>query len=123
MEDAAPWLKEHCQLFYRDEVVQCVHAGLMVDPIEVNDTQTMIHDHEIVLRNRYVGPLTVVGHIALAEPTYFAGDGKTTEKLPYGVWTPLPRQGVICIDSGCGKGGRLTGMILESGQYCLESAE
>lgn len=123
MEDAAPWLREHCQLFYRDAGIQCVHAGLMVDPIEVNDAQTMIHDHEIVLRNRYTGPLTVVGHIALDVPTYFAGNGKTYEKLPYGAWRPLPQRGIICIDTGCGKGGKLTAMIVNGAEFCLEKAD
>ena len=120
MADAAPWLKDHCQLFYRDDEIQCVHAGLLIDPIEANDAQTIIHDHEIVMSNRYVGPLTVVGHIALDAPTYFSGDGKTTEKLPYNVWKQLPQHGIICIDTGCGKGGRLTAMIVQNGQYYLE---
>ena len=122
MEDAVPWLRDHCQLFYRDDEIQCVHAGLMIDPIEVNDVQTIIHDHEIVMRNRYVGPFTIVGHIALDVPTYFAGDGKTTEKLPYKTWRKMPKHGIICIDTGCGKGGRLTAMIVKDGQYYLECA-
>ena len=122
MEDAIPWLKAHCQLFYRDDEIQCVHAGLMIDPIEVNDVQTLIHDHEIVVRNRYAGPLTIVGHIALDVPTYFVGDGKTTEKLPYNTLMQLPQHGIICIDTGCGKGGKLTAMIVKDGQYCLEYA-
>ena len=123
MEDAAPWLLEHCRLFYRNEGIQCVHAGLMVDPIEANDTQTMIHDHGVVLQNCYTGPLTVVGHIALEAPTWFAGDGETTEELPYDEWKPLPAQGIICSDTGSGKGGWLTAMIAENGQYRLERAE
>ena len=120
MEDAAPWIREHCKLFYRDEEIQCVHAGLMVDPIEVNDTNTLIHDHDIVQRNCYAGPLTVVGHIALEAPTWFAGDRETTEALPYEEWRPLPDRGTVCIDTGCGKGGHLTAMIAEDGQYRLE---
>lgn len=122
MEDTAPWLKDHCQLFYRDAMIQCVHAGLMIAPIEVNDSQTIIHDHNVVLQNRYVGPITVVGHIALDAPTYFTGDGKTIEKLSYGMWSPLPSHGIICIDTGCGKGGRLTAMIVEDNRYLLEMA-
>ena len=123
MEDAAPWIRAHSRLFYRDEEIQCVHAGMLVDPIEVNDTQTLIHDHDIVLRNCYAGPLTVVGHIALAAPTWFAGDGETTEELPYGAWQPLPPRGTVCIDTGSGKGGYLTAMIVKDGQYILEKAE
>lgn len=122
MEDAAPWLGETCRLFYRDERIQCVHAGLLIEPIELNDTETLVHDHNIALMNKYRGRLTVVGHIALPEPTYFAGDGKTTAKLPYGAPTALPATGVICIDTGCGKGGRLTAMVIEGDRFTLEGA-
>ena len=122
MEDAAPWIREHCRLFYKGEGFQCVHAGLLVDPIEVNDTETLIHDHGIALRNCYKGPLTVVGHIALGDPIWFKGDGETTEILPYSEWRTLPEKGTVCIDTGCGKGGRLTGMILEEGKYSLVRA-
>ena len=119
MEDSAPWIREHCQMFYKGEGFQCVHAGLLVDPIEVNDTETMIHDHGIVLRNCYKGPLTIVGHIALDDPTWFAGDEVTTEVLPYEEWRELPERGNICIDTGCGKGGNLTAMLVEDGKYQL----
>lgn len=122
MEEVIPWLKAHCQLSWRGEDIQCVHAGIMVDPIEVNDMNTLIHDHEVVLRNKYKGPLTVVGHIAIEEPTYFAGDGKTTEKLSYSAWRDLPKNGIICIDTGSGKGGKLTALIAKDGQFCLEFA-
>ncbi len=92
-----------------------------MEPIEINDTQTLIHDHSIALENRYAGPLTVVGHIALSQPTYFAGDGETVQKLNSGEWQPLPEKGVICIDTGCGKGGRLTAMTVEENRYRLDS--
>ncbi len=122
MEDAVPWIKEHCRLFWRGEGVQCVHAGLLMDPLEVNDTHTLIHDHHIALRNAYDGPLTIVGHIALESPVWFKGDRENVEKLPYGEWTELPERGVICIDTGCGKGGCLTAMVIEDGKYKLEGA-
>ena len=41
--------------------------------------------------------------------------------LQHDPWLPLPKQGVICIDTGCGKGGRLTAMMIEGTQYRLES--
>ena len=120
MEDSAPWLGAHCQMYYKGERFQCVHAGLRVDPLEANDVTTLIHDHTIVLNNAYAGPLTITGHIALTEPTWFAGDGKTTAKLPYAEEMTLPERGVLCIDTGCGKGGSLTGLVLEGTSYRLE---
>ena len=122
MEDAAPWLKDQCRLYWKGTGIQCVHAGLLIDPLEVNDTHTLIHDHHVTLRNEYAGPLTVVGHIALSVPTWFAGDGETVQKLPYSEWRTLPERGVICIDTGCGKGGNLTAMIVEDGKYLLTGA-
>ena len=121
MEDAIPWLSERCRLFWKGDGFQCVHAGLVVDPPEANDRQTLVHDHSVVFLNKYDGPLTVVGHIALETPVWFAGDGKTTEKLAYGEEKPLPEKGVICIDTGCGKGGGLTAMIVEDGRYQLHA--
>ncbi len=118
MEDTIPWLRENCRTFYRDDEIQCVHAGLLAEPIEVNDENTLIHDHGVTLSNRYSGRLTVTGHIALRDPTWFAGDGETREILPWGEEVPLPEKGVLCIDTGCGKGGRLTAMVL-TGNVCL----
>ena len=120
MEDARPFLQAKCRLFWRAENVQAVHAGVKVAPVEDNDLYTLVHDHDVVLQNQYNGPLIVVGHIALDFPTWFKGDGETTELMPPGEWLTLPKQGIICIDTGCGKGGRLSGMIIEGDQFRLE---
>ena len=123
MEDTAPWLKKHCRLFWKAESFQCVHAGIMVDPPEVNDLQTLVHDHGIVLENRYAGPLTITGHIALEKAAWFAGDGETVTELEDGTVYSLPDTGVICIDTGCGKGGRLTAMVIDGKEYTLTSVD
>ena len=122
MEDTAVWIGEHVVPFYRGEGFQCVHAGLKVDPIEMNDYYTMIHDHGVAMENRYAGPLTIVGHIALEKVTWFPGLEQPIKQIPEGTWQELPQRGVICIDTGCGKGGRLTGMVIEDGKYILQSA-
>ena len=122
MEDTAVWIGEHVVPFYRGEGFQCVHAGLKVDPIEMNDYYTMIHDHGVAMENRYAGPLTIVGHIALEKVTWFPGLEQPIKQIPEGTWQELPQRGVICIDTGCGKGGRLTGMVIEEGKYILNSA-
>jgi len=121
MEDTIPWLQEHVQLFWRAETIQCVHAGIKVDPLEVNDIQTLVHNHDIVPENHYAGKLTVTGHIALEEAIWFTGDGETTEVIRDGELRNLPEKGVLCIDTGCGKGGRLTAMIVQDEKFMLLS--
>ena len=120
MEDAIPFLQSRCVPWWKGGRLQAVHAGLRKDPPEANDLFTLIHDHGVGPSNRYAGPLTVFGHIALDCAMHFAGDGKTRNLLPWGEWLPLPRYGALCIDTGCGKGGRLTAMIVSGGQYRLE---
>lgn len=121
MEDCAPWLREHTVLFYKGEGFQCAHAGVAAEPIEENDPGTLMHDHEIVWCNEYAGPLTITGHIALEDPAWFMGDGENMRWLHDDVEKPLPDRGVICIDTGCGKGGRLTAMVIEGGFFRLTS--
>jgi serine/threonine protein phosphatase 1 len=121
MEDSAGWIRERAVYYYRGEGFQCVHAGLKIDPMELNDFYTMIHDHNVAMENVYAGPLTIVGHIALEKPTWFPGEGKPVKTLEEGKVLELPQRGVICIDTGCGKGGRLTGMVIEDGKYSLIS--
>ena len=122
MEDTAVWIGEHVVPFYRGEGFQCVHAGLKVDPIEMNDYYTMIHDHGVAMENRNAGPLTIVGHIALEKVTWCPGLEQPIKQIPEWTWQELPQRGVICIDTGCGKGGRLTGMVIEDGKFILHSA-
>ena len=122
MEDCAPWIREHSVLFYKGDGFQCVHAGLKIDPPELNDHYTLMHDHEIVMENRYAGPFTVVGHIALYTPVWFAGNCRDEELIPEETPALLPDHGALCIDAGCGKGGRLIAMVVESNQYTLYGA-
>jgi serine/threonine protein phosphatase 1 len=121
MEDSAGWIRERAVYYYRGEGFQCVHAGLKIEPMELNDFYTMIHDHNVAMENVYAGPLTIVGHIALEKPTWFPGEGKQVKTLEEGKVLELPQRGVICIDTGCGKGGRLMGMVIEDGKYSLIS--
>lgn len=119
MENTIPWLKEHTRLWWRGEQVQCVHAGILVDPPEANDLYTLLHDHDLVMENRYAGRLTVTGHIALRKATWFAGNRETFEELEDGMERELPEAGVLCIDTGCGKGGKLTAMMIRGNRFLL----
>ena len=121
MEDAIPWLRTYCQLWWQGDGFQAVHAGVRKTPVEENDAWTLVHDHGVALENVYAGPLTVVGHIAVDYPIYLPGNKEKKVPLVPGEWHPLPDHGTICIDTGCGKGGRLTAMIVEEGRFRLES--
>lgn len=121
MESSVPWLLDHCRMYWKGSGFQCAHAGVRTEPIEVNDAQTLLHDHQVVLENLYDGPLTVTGHIALNSPAYFPGGEEGVEILTEEKAAPLPEKGVICIDTGCGKGGSLTAMVIENGCYQLMS--
>ena len=121
MEDAIPWIRERVRLYWKTDDFQCVHAGLVVDPPEVNDLDTLVHNHGTVPMNCYQGPLTITGHIALEKAVWFAGDGETVEELEDNTVMDLPKQGVVCIDTGCGKGGRLTAMIINGHRFMLKS--
>ena len=120
MEDTVSWLRETSKLYYRDENIQCAHAGVAVEPIEMNSEWTLMHDHRIVLENSYAGSLTITGHIALEVPTWFSGDGETVEMVPWGEDLMLPESGVLCIDTGCGKGGPLTALVMDGKTGRLE---
>ena len=120
MEDCVPWLRENCRISYVGNGFQCVHAGIRMDKIEENDRYTLIHDHFVVPENTYKGPLTITGHIAIEMASWYQGNGQSADLLPYGQWSVLPDHGVICIDTGCGKGGWLSGMIVEEGRFRLE---
>lgn len=121
MEGTVPWLRKRVQIFWKTEEFQCVHAGILVDPLEANDLRTLMHDHEMTEKNLYNGKLTLTGHIALKKATWFAGDGVTTEEINDDENRLLPEKGVLCIDTGCGKGGRLTAMITDGKEYMLKS--
>ena len=122
LEDAVPWLSEHLRKFYKSEKFQCVHAGVKIEPVEANDFYTLIHDHSIVMYNLYSGFLTITGHVAVEKPSWFAGDGHKVVPLSYETEYPLPEKGVICIDTGCGKGGNLTAMVIEGDSFKLFSS-
>lgn len=119
MEDSIPWISEHVRTYYKAENYQCVHAGAKIEPLEANDLYTLLHDHSIAMENGYAGFLTITGHIALKYPVWFAGDRKTVKTLEYGVRQKLPERGLICIDTGCGKGGELTAMTVEGDSFIL----
>ena len=124
VRDSRPWLLEHTVPFYRDERLQYVHAAVEDKPLEENDPFLLMHDHEAVLRNEYAGPLTVTGHIALEEAAWFPGNGEPVQPLTAGMRYPLPERGVLCLDTGCGKGGKLTAMVLrEDGFELLQIPE
>ena len=120
LSDCALWVRENTVLFYEDELFQCAHAGILNERLADNDEHTLLMDHRLVRKNRYSGKLTVTGHIHLKKPTYFDGSGGKGKEILYRCWQNLPKTGVICIDTGCAEGNRLTTMIVDGESVSFE---
>ena len=121
MADCIEWFRQHTVLFYETPQFQCVHAGIKNECLAENDEYTLLMDHGIVRRNLYNGKLTITGHIHLKEPTWFDGSGSKGQILPYHKWIPLPQSGVICIDTGCAEGNKLTALVICENHFYLHS--
>lgn len=119
MEDSVDWFRRHSVLFHEAEQFQCVHAGIRNENPAENDTYTLLMDHSLTRKNTYNGKLTITGHIHLRQPTWFDGSGMPGKPLLYERWEPLPAKGVICIDTGCAEGNKLTAMIVHENRYFL----
>lgn len=121
MADCTEWFRQHTVLFYEMPQFQCVHAAIKEENPAENDEHTLLMDHVIVRKNRYSGKLTITGHIHLKEPTWFDGSGGKGQVLPYYKWMELPQRGVICIDTSCAEGNKLTALEICENRFCLYS--
>lgn len=120
MLDSKGWFEKNSILYYEADNFQCVHAAIKEEPLADNDIHTLLMDHRLTLKNLYRGKLTVTGHIHLKKPMWFDGSGGKGCSLSYHQWAKLPQGGVICIDTGCAEGNRLTAMIIHGEKYYLE---
>ena len=119
MLDSVDWFKTNTVLYYEADDYQCVHAGIRNEKPNENDEYTLLMDHGCTRQNLYNGKLTITGHIHLKKPTWFNGSGGKGRALEYNRWANLPENGIICIDTGCAEGNKLTAMIISEDQYCL----
>lgn len=111
------WFNRNTVKYFEDEHFQCTHAAVKTSPICTNDEYTLMMNHFETKKNRYSGKLTITGHIHLSEPTYFNGCGGKGFSLDYGMEQKLPQNGIICIDTNCGK---IVSMIIYDKTYRLE---
>lgn len=115
------WFKKYTVLTWEDENFQCCHAGLENSEITENLPEVLMWDRERISQNDYGGRLTIIGHTPIEDVTWYAGDGETEEILPEHTWLTLPKTGLICLDTGCVFGYKLTAMVIEEKKYWLES--
>lgn len=121
LSKAADWLYKNTVPYYVGDTFQCAHAGAKEEHLSCNDIHTLMMSHTLTRKNQYAGRLLLTGHIHLPCPTWFDGSGGAGQQLACHRWNPLPQTGVICLDTGCAEGNCLTGMLIEDGQYYLES--
>ena len=123
LDEWAAWLEEHTVLWYQDEEIFCAHAGARSGRGEENDPEILLWDREAILNNTYGDRLLIVGHTPLSVAAYMDGSGGPVEPLTDGMVRPLPARGMICIDTGCVFGGKLTAMVIEDGRFLLRSVK
>ena len=119
----AGWFRSNTVLYYEEEQFQCAHAGVEDGEIALSDPETLLWDRTRLTDNDYSGKLTVVGHTPLSGVSWCAGDRKNRALLAERTWMALPEQGMICLDTGCVFGYRLTAMVVEDGSFWLDSVE
>lgn len=122
-DPAADRLYQNTVPYYIGEHFRCAHAGAKDEQLWHNDIHTLMMSHTLTRKNQYTGKLLLTGHIHLPHPTYFDGSGGAGQQLIYHQWQLLPLKGVICLDTGCAEGNRLTGMRIEEEQYYLENVK
>ena len=121
--DWVSWLETETVLWYQDEEILCAHAGVESEHGPDNSPDVLLWDRNRLLENRYTGRLAIVGHTPLSAAAYMDGSGGEARALPENTVLSLPETGMICLDTGCVFGGRLTAMILSEGTFRLQSVK
>lgn len=117
------WIRGYTVPYYAEERFQCVHAGIVKEDPRENTELTLLWSRAALEENQYRGKLTIIGHTPLKDVMHFTGDWKDTKVVPYGVEQKLPKTGMICIDTGCVFGRKLTGMVVEGDEYRVEAVD
>lgn len=109
------WLEENTVLYHIGNGYQCVHAGLADEEPKDNPADMLLWDRHVLELNLYSGRLTIVGHTPLKNAVYCNGRSLRypAQQIPYNEPCKLPETGMICLDTGCVFGNKLTAMVLE----------
>lgn len=109
------WLEENTVLYHIGNGYQCVHAGLADEDPKDNPAEMLLWDRRVLELNLYSGRLTIVGHTPLKNAVYCNGLSirYPAQQIPYNKPCELPETGLICLDTGCVFGNKLTAMVLE----------
>lgn len=117
----AGWFRENTVLYYEEDDFRCVHAGLIKEELSENVLRDLIWDRTRISNNDYQGKLTIIGHTEVPDAVWLCGDGKTKIVLPERKKMPLPKTGLIGMDTGCVYGHRLSAMVVEGKEFFMES--
>lgn len=113
IDDYKDFIKENMIFYYKDDNIQCCHAGLE-DEIEKSDEYELIWNRDAFKLGLYDGKTTIVGHTPVKNPcrTYKQENGiGDMEIYRYNKKYDYPEIGLINIDTGCVFGKHLSAMI------------
>lgn len=114
------FIANNTHIYFACKKFQACHAGVENKPMEDQYEEVLLWDRSAVEKGFYNGLLTIVGHTPVTKPTWIGKiDGKVEHiKLKEKTWYNLPATGIINIDTGCGKGGSLSALVIQGTRFC-----
>ena len=117
------FLALNTHIYYKCDKFQACHAGVENKPMEEQYEEVLLWDRSAVDKGFYTGLLTIVGHTPVSYPTWIGNINGIVKKirLKEKTWYNLPSTGIINIDTGCGKGGDLSAMVIQGNKFFVST--
>jgi serine/threonine protein phosphatase 1 len=109
----AKFLKDNTQLYYECDDFYVVHAGLTNEFPDIINKNDMLWDRMMFKYGLYQGKFAFVGHTPVQSPCMIE-DNSRLNVYPYHKTFPIPKTGLLSVDTGCFSTGNLTAVVTEN---------